>query len=686
MTGFLAQLGIREARVLASSAPLGTSGRIHAVRLRRLFQQPEPATSIRGRRQQSTIAEAEAILEKKEATDSDIGGLQDSIRHKLRALHLAPEDSNAGNEELTINGEPLDIAQFTPNSTQKPKHPPLYRPSKLKAAEERYDQFFYDYSHLLRRSPEPDPDAPPPPPTDPVTIAAEVDKILQTGNHHIAIVAIGRLASLPADALSEIQPEQFTALLKLMDPSYFFASHIRFDRSIPTRSPFYIEFFTDATDFHHPRNVFLRLLSKILKARKASGWPLTQEDHKFEISTRRVLGDVDKTPLNVLLHARMRTFPSTIEAFNALLSTLVSGGVWASAAHRHKKQITSRFWPRNDEDVKEEQVNKGRAAYIFQKLTERGIPPNEETMCHMMTIFAREGDMDGVKQIFEATWGVNIYKFLALGEEGIGRDFDHDSPVRPTVRLLETIAHVFGTNQDIPLALRLMDFISRRYNLDIPLAAWEELIERTYTLSTYKKADRSHSTSEEHPRKPLPQTSVYSLWKTMTAPPYNVQPNMPMYDKVIRSLIAKQRFGKAEELMEEGRVVHKSNVKSHRKALKSSAFQIANPGRTTPEKRILADHATWLSNMEMHRSRQFVRGWVKKLIWEADRNEWQKYENGEYMAGVVERWKLFLPKTVEYEVPTGRVKLRHDGLKENKERVQGFRRSWERTLEKERDE
>ena len=655
------------------------------MRLRRLFQQPEPAASIGGRRQQSTIAEAEAILEKKEATDLDIGGLQDSIRHKLRALHLAPEGSNAGNEELTINGEPLDIAQFTPHSTHKPKHPPLYRPSKLKTAEERYDQFFYDYSHLLRRSPEPDPDATPPP-TDPVTIAAEVDKILQTGNQHIAIVAIGRLASLPAEALSEIQPEQFTALLKLMDPSYFFASHIRFDRSIPTRSPFYIEFFTDATDFHHPRNVFLRLLSKILKARKASGWPLTQEDHKFEISTRRVLGDVDKTPLNVLLHARMRTFPSTIEAFNALLSTLVSGGVWASAAHRHKRQITSRFWPRNDEDVKEEQVNKGRAAYIFQKLTERGIPPNEETMCHMMTIFAREGDMDGVKQIFEATWGVNIYKFLALGEEGIGRDFDHDSPVRPTVRLLETIAHVFGTNQDIPLALRLMDFISRRYNLDIPLAAWEELIERTYTLSTYKKADRSHSTSEEHPRKPLPQTSVYSLWRTMTAPPYNVQPNMPMYDKVIRSLIAKQRFGKAEELMEEGRVVHKSNVRSHRKALKTSAFQIANPGRTTPAKRILADHATWLSNMEMHRSRQFVRGWVKKLIWEADRNEWQKYENGEYMAGVVERWKLFLPKTVEYEVPTGRVKLRHDGLKENKERVQGFRRSCERRLEKERDE
>ena len=43
------------------------------------------------------------------------------------------------------------------------------------------------------------------------------------------------------------------------------------------------------------------------------------------------------------------------------------------------------------------------------------------------------------------------------------------------------------------------------------------------------------------------------------------------------------------------------------------------------------------------------------------------------MAGVVERWKLFLPRVVKYELPSGLVDLRHDGLALNKRRVRSFR-------------
>ena len=43
------------------------------------------------------------------------------------------------------------------------------------------------------------------------------------------------------------------------------------------------------------------------------------------------------------------------------------------------------------------------------------------------------------------------------------------------------------------------------------------------------------------------------------------------------------------------------------------------------------------------------------------------------MAGVVERWKLFLPRVVKYELPSGLVDLRHDSLALNKRRVRDFR-------------
>ena len=257
-------------------------------------------------------------------------------------------------------------------------------------------------------------------------------------------------------------------------------------------------------------------------------------------------------------------------------------------------------------------------------------------MCLLMTVFAREGDMEGIKQIFDTAWGINIYKFLALGEEGIGRDFSHDDAMRPTGRLLTTIAHIFGTNQDIPLALRLMDFVSRRYDLPIPLQAWEEILERTYTLSTYKKALREHSTSPEHPRKPLPKSAVQSLWRTMTSEPYNVQPNIHMYDKIIRSLISKQRFGVAEEMMEEGRTVHKSNVALHRKWLKKWADNVKNShsgsSRTSVStsantaQRIQDDHNLWLASMRVHRSRQYIRQWVRGLIYRSGKQEYRRWE------------------------------------------------------------
>ncbi len=663
MSGFLHQVGTFEARILQQTAPLGTSGRIHALRLRRRFQQPLST------RTQSSAA-ASAVLEKDLETPS-ITSIQNEVRNKMRESFKAPVGSNGGGEAgLTINGQPIDTIEFTPHSDPSPTHPPLYRPSKL-SKDRRHDQFFYDYSKLLQRdysTPEERENMT----IDPQLIASEIQKAIETADPLTALIVISKLTTLPSGALIEVSEEQFTQLLKMMDPEYFFAPYIRFDKHVTARNPFYDSFFQSWDAVDHPRTVFLRLMTRLIRARQASGRPISSADYNHTLHIRRVLGDVQEGPLKY-----MQKF-STLDtkSYNDIMGALVNGGIWAQSEQKLRKQITSRYWPRNDEDKKREQVNKGRVVYVFEEMSRRGVQPNEETMCLLMATFAREADTDGIKQIMESAWGINIYKFLALGEEGIGHDFALDSPMRPTGRLLETLAHVFGTNQDIPLALRLMDFVSRRYGLPIPLSAWEEILERTYTLSVYKKKDTPspHSTSKEHPRKALPPTAVENLWRTMTSAPYNVSPNIHMYDKIIRSQIARQRFGRAEQLMEEGRALHKQKIKAYRKLLHQWNRVQRGPDKVGEKERRALDQAIWTAKMEHHRSRQYIRAWVKKLIYRRSANGYDI--NPELaqssMSGVVERWELFLPKKVEYKVMTGFVSLKPDTRAANAERVRGF--------------
>ena len=270
MTGFLVHLGIREARVLAHSAPIGTSGRIHALRLRRRFQTPAASASLGGVRKQSTsFAEAERQLDK-EITDEDIKRLQDEIRSTVRANFEAPrtpKNDGAHTTELTINGEPLDIAQFAPHSSEKPRYPPLYRPSKLRS-DNKYDQYFYDYSEIAPKHMAPvyqagvdrTDTAQELPDADPNLIASEIDRVIETGDHHTALIAIGRLVAFSPLSASEIKPEQFTKLLKLLDAKFFFGGHIQFDRYIPARNPFYVDFFSEDWQPKHPRNILIRLL------------------------------------------------------------------------------------------------------------------------------------------------------------------------------------------------------------------------------------------------------------------------------------------------------------------------------------------------------------------------------------------------------------------------------------------
>lgn len=667
MTGLLSRIGTVEARIFATPCPLGTSGRIYAQRLRRQFQQST--------RSESTVAAAAAILDEELSQASFDKAKQHA--HNAFIGDAAPASGRL-DPDYTINGLPLNIARFIPNYGQKSDKPSLYKPTK-QVSFRIYDQFFFNYKSLKRQF---DPDAPSDYDNycDPNRIQAEVDRVLQSEDPHIALLAIARLSYLPSFGLVGITQQKFSELLKMADIEYFFGKHSDFDKYVPDRSPFYVRL-RDAT-LPSERSPIFRLrgmLFKLFAKRQSCGAPLQLSDFKYVFSLWNIFGfaTIEQPILDMMKRSGVKP---DAELFNLRMNALVNEGVW-SREHRYEKMITRIYWPLTDEKRQNEQVNRSKVSALFQEMMRSGVVATEETMCLMLTVFAREGDMDAVKHVLDSVWGINLYKFLALGEEGIGKDFADDSPIRPTGRLIETIAHVFGTNQDVALALRLMDFLSRRYELEIPLEAWEEILERAFILSTWKKPDRIHSTSEKHPRKQLPKDAAENLWNTMTGPPYNVQPNMKMYDWIITSLIKRQAVVRAENLMEEGRVLHKQNVAKFVELMRAWRY---SKERHVPyyykfseaTQQIRLEHEIWQAKMAMHRSRQYIREWVRDLI---ECRRWSEYNllSGDNMTGVIRNWKLYLPKKVKYQTTTGTVQLNTNAHQVNDFRVKDFQRRYQ---------
>lgn len=165
-----------------------------------------------------------------------------------------------------------------------------------------------------------------------------------------------------------------------------------------------------------------------------------------------------------------------------------------------------------------------------------GAVANEESFRIVMTALAREGDLETVQSILHRMWNINV-DGLRKGkdEEALKPKYmDPSNPLRPTANLLFTVAHAFGINNDIPIALRLVDFIARHYDLQIPRETWEQLFEWTFVLSLPRTGVKARTDGTREGE--LPQQAVANLWNTMTGTAYLIKPTMGMYNHLMRNL------------------------------------------------------------------------------------------------------------------------------------------------------
>lgn len=466
------------------------------------------------------------------------------------------------------------------------------------------------------------------------------------------------VGSLPATTFRDI--------LRLLDPQVFVDPYKNVLRDL---HPNHVEQLGAA----HFQKVFLQFVdavSDLTRMRRAAGFELGTWEYKYILNCVRSGGDADAARAvwkDMLEHGVELDTP----CYNLYFEALCWSNAYGPAESRKLRVIPYHMSLRLP--VKWNQQRKpGFTGYLignigikqemvklFGNMVKTGIVADEKTFCLLMTAMAREGDVAGPKSILKKVWDVDVDTLLSQDDNAMAsaESLPTTSPVYPSKQLLFTIAHIFGSNNDIPTALRVVDHISRKFSLVIPREVWAQLLEWTFVLATRRYGDRKTDGAQIGQ---LPRQSVESLWNTMVSEPYNVTPTMPMYNRLIRSFWSRDMVGQMLSGMRVGK-----RAWLQKRAQLDRQVELLREAEVNPF--AAAELRTSIENMRkdvrlmlLYEARDFamVRGWVRLLlggygfVWEGHRLAWGL--RGLPLA--IEEWKRFKPREgFAYSINAGRL-------------------------------
>ncbi|KAI9667319.1 MAG: hypothetical protein M1821_000134 [Bathelium mastoideum] len=342
-------------------------------------------------------------------------------------------------------------------------------------------------------------------------------------------------ASLPSTTITEI--------LKLLDPDHFITEYKEAYGRLSNSTVFKM----GRVPLEYLLEDYLLSITDIVKSVGLSGKELRLSDYRALLRCARACCRGDLADRLWAEMSRAKVIPDT-----ACYNNYLGAKCW-SGAHLAETRLSYRVTPftlmaRARAKLGEQFANyrvreggiKAIVMAIFDDMQAHQISANEETFRHVMTALSREGDMDGVRVVLRRIFDLDV--------DAIMRDADPPnmsevpriskaSPFYPTEQFLFTLAHVFGATNDVPTALRLVDHVSQLYAIPVSGNTWRELLTWTCVLAERQKEGRRLSLLRES-LGGLPGSSVGSLFKTMTSPPYNIAPSIEM----MKMLVSNARY------------------------------------------------------------------------------------------------------------------------------------------------
>lgn len=294
---------------------------------------------------------------------------------------------------------------------------------------------------------------------------------------------------------------------------------------------------------------------------------------------------------------------------------------------------------------------------IFNEMTEEGLHGDEATFVNIIMACSRVGHVKGIKNVLKTAWNIDVDALLTESDESNlppVKNYAPSSPLHPTDRLLFTIAHVLGTNNDLSAAVRTLDFVARAYNLSIPEKVWLELFERCFVLSRQRFGRDAHRNAKGK----VSYNFVNLLFQTMTAAPYHVRPTIEVHHILAKTAWDRDRLSEFQHHMRAAYDLL-STTRQKRKRARSIIEKHLSTHQTTPNPNLAnAVHTYDLLRLRTAQQTLILERLARLLLintrWTGrDNPAWER----RLIPRAIEEWQDFLPESFVYHTRGGLVRF-----------------------------
>lgn len=495
----------------------------------------------------------------------------------------------------------------------------------------------------------------------------------------------------------------FVEALRLLSPEYFVEPYKRLHR--------HFHYLVASSKGIVPlEDIFGRFsmdLSEIVHRRQEAGHKLGLAEYTHLLDCARAMGDgnMAKRLWHEMTWDGLQ--PNT-ECFNYYMETRL----WDMAHFAREKynvRTTERTLRKRSYDRRSfgyrgykigEDGVRDKVLELFDQMVARGLELDESTYIQLMMASSREGHIASVKNILKRAWNIEVDILVRQGE---GQHLPpvtkcaRSSPLHPTPRLLFAVAHMFGSNNDLPTALQLVDFISRQYGVAIPHYVWYEIFEWTFVLS---KRSYSHHAADKRIGQ-IQKDALPKIYSSLTLT-HKITPTMPIYNMLVKVAWERHSIYQMLDLMRKGRDLYYATqrkrtrlyqvIAERRKLLEHHGISTKRPDWQMQEEGLLADEHTdqstavqngngktnettnkgvsahirgfddlmheWkLLRLQASLDATFLERWVKLIFsrrkWTIPESEWFH----QLVPQFIEEWRPFLPLNVHYYTARGIVEF-----------------------------
>jgi hypothetical protein len=533
---------------------------------------------------------------------------------------------------------------------------------------------------------------------------------LRVGTSHAVLRCLIRLTlAMDEEELirlwKKIPPTTFSEILRCLDPDHFLGEYQDKYRGITPQDAKLLGIPASSyPTYHQFSQQFLQEIMHIISARMQVT-ALTLADYSYLLKCARATGNLEAaTSIWAHLQAGDNEAKPNVECYNHYLGvkcwseTTHPGSVYSGRVIERnsapRKWGVPPVWSQGHRTSPRPGIIKKEILALFQEMVSSGLSGDETTFCYMMVTFARTRDMLGIEAILKRVWGVDVQALLISENlEPPAKKYSPDSPLHPTAQLLFTIAHAYGMNNEIPTALRLLDYVSRQYSIALDHDVAMELMGWTYTLSHNHGHTKRWlwNTQQVNPGGPfpiapedftvtfLPKIAVANLYYTIIAEPYNIKPTIELLELPIHASISSgiltrdESLERAQELMKAGRYCARLDV-YRLGQLHRDIKSVFHKNKRHPALQGMTQ-ALHLQQLKVRHNRLVIRYWVDRLLKiesvpRQSISDWRSSPSwplwyGISVPNIVREWDTYLKDTVTYATATGFVTIHTESSKLN---------------------